>query len=450
MDQPSLFERLNAWARRSVTLKLFSIGILILLLLIPSTMIQSLVYERQSIRASAVEEVSSKWGREQTVAGPVITLPYLERRTNEKGQVELVKQYAHFLPDELNVSGDLKTEERHRGIHVVVLYTGKIRVQGRFKAPDIGSLGIAAADARPQEASMMLGITDMKGIKGEINLRLNDTTYSFGPGLPAKDLFASGASMPISLTGDTTYTFDFTLDLNGSSALHFLPFGRTTSVTLKSPWASPSFEGYALPESRDVQTSGFTATWKMTQLNRNYPQQGLGNFIGGNADEYSLANQEAYAGFGVRLLLPVDHYTETYRSVKYCLMFIVITFLTFFFVEILNKRRIHPIQYLLVGFAICLFYVLLLSISEHLNFGKSYLIACLAILGLITYYVWHIFHNRKMTLVFSGLLALLYGFFYSLLQLEDYALLLGSLGLFVILGTIMYLTRKVDWYAGRS
>ena len=146
----------------------------------------------------------------------------------------------------------------------------------------------------------------------------------------------------------------------------------------------------------------------------------------------------------------MDHYTETYRSVKYCLMFIVITFLTFFFVEILNKRRFHPIQYLLVGFAICLFYVLLLSISEHLNFGKSYLIACLAILGLITYYVWHIFHNRKMTLVFSGLLALLYGFFYSLLQLEDYALLLGSLGLFVILGTIMYLTRKVDWYAGRD
>lgn len=159
-----------------------------------------------------------------------------------------------------------------------------------------------------------------------------------------------------------------------------------------------------------------------------------------------MSNLDEAGTFGVRLLLPVDEYLKTMRSVKYCLMFVIITFLTFFFVEVINKRRIHPIQYLLVGFAVCLFYVLLLSISEHLTFNLAYLLSCILILSLISFYAKFIFKNNKLTLVFSALLLLLYGFFYSLLQLEDYALLLGSIGLFLILGTIMTLTRKINWY----
>lgn len=447
-SKPSLFEKLNAWARRSITLKLISIGILILLLLIPSSMIQSLIYERESIRDEAVSEVSSKWGNAQTIGGPVLTIPYFFRETDDKGKTWVSTRYAHFLPDDLNINGTLTPEKRYRGIYVVVLYNSVLQIKGSFSFPNLDPLNISVSDFIFKDAFVSIGITDMKGIKENIDFKFNDTTYAFNPGIATHEIFMSGASFPVNLKKENKYDFDFTLNLNGSSSIKFLPFGKETNLTLSSTWQSPSFEGYKLPDNRTVNEKGFTANWKMTQLNRNYPQQGLGAFIAGSDPNDGGINysDENYAAFGVRLLLPIDEYQKTTRSVKYCLMFIIITFLTFFFVEVLNRKRIHAIQYLLVGFAVCLFYVLLLSISEHLKFNSAYLIGCISILTLITFYAWYIFRNVKLTIVFSGMLALLYGFFYSLLQLEDYALLLGSIGLFIILATIMYLTRKIDWY----
>ena len=184
----------------------------------------------------------------------------------------------------------------------------------------------------------------------------------------------------------------------------------------------------------------------MLELNRNYPQQGLGNFINPN-------NNEGYFDeglFGVRLLLPVDEYQKTMRSAKYNVMFIIITFLSIFFIEIIGKRKIHPIQYLLVGFSITLFYVVLLSVSEHLNFNKAYLIGCVIMLTMIGLYAKSMLKQNRFALIITGILALLYTFFYSLLQLQDYALLMGTLGLLIILGTIMYLTRNIDWYNASS
>jgi inner membrane protein len=446
MEKPSLFERFSAWVRRSVTLKLLSIGFLILVLLIPSEMISSLVREREEVRNEAVKEVSSKWGQDQTIGGPVLTVPYTAHLTNEKGQSETVIRYAHFLPETLSVNGSVAPEKRYRGIYVVVLYNGKIHVKGDFRFPDTRSLGIDQSDYKFDEAFVSLGISDMKGVNSDIRMKWNDSTYSFNPGIPTNDIFSSGASIPVDIKDKQSFAFDFNLDLNGSSSLYFLPFGKETNVHLSSTWKSPSFEGYTLPDKRSVTDQGFEADWLVTQLNRNYPQQGLGSFINTKGDDEVSANSSD-AGFGVRLMLPVDEYQKTFRSVKYCLMFIVITFITFFFVEVLSKKRIHPIQYLLVGFAICLFYVLLLSISEHLRFNSAYLIGCISILSLITFYASHVFRDKKLTAMFSTLLALLYGFFYSLLQLEDYALLLGSIGLFLILASIMYLTRKINWYS---
>lgn len=449
MEKPSVFERINAWASRSVTLKLLSIGILILLLLIPSGIISSLIYERQHVRDEAVNEVSSKWGGAQTIGGPVLTIPYYVRLTNEKGQTYTSISYAHFLPDDLNISGSLAPEKRYRGIYVVVLYNSKLSINGSFSYPDLDPLNIAESDFIFKDAFISIGITDMKGINENISFNWNDSIYSFKPGIETHDIFASGVSFPLNLGQESNYKFNFNLNLNGSSKIYFMPFGKETNVKLSSTWLSPSFDGYKLPDSRTVDANGFTATWKMTQLNRNYAQQGTGAYIGGSLrteeNTYETTDNN-YASFGVKLLLPIDEYQKTTRSVKYCIMFIIITFLTFFFVEVLNKRRIHPIQYLLVGFSVCLFYVLLLSISEHLSFNYAYLIGCICILSLITYYAWYIFRNAKLTAIFSALLALLYAFFYSLLQLEDYALLLGSTGLFLILATIMYLTRKIDWY----
>jgi len=446
MENLTFFERINKWARRSITLKLISIGILVLILLIPTSMLTSLVYERQNLRDNTIEEVSSKWGDSQTIGGPVISIPYTTQVKTDNGKTETEIRYAHFLPEEIQINGSINPEKRYRGIYVVVLYNTHLHVSGKFNFPSLKALNIPESEYSFNNAVMSIGISDMKGITEAINFKMNDSVYSFDPGVPTNDIYNSGASFKVNLQKQTEYKFEFDISLNGSSSLQFLPFGKVTRVTLQSSWDSPSFEGSFLPANRKVTKDGFTANWKVLHLNRNYPQQGLGSFISQKSvkeepEQYS----KDYSSFGVKLLLPIDEYKKTLRSVKYCSMFIIITFLAFFFVEVLNKKRIHFIQYLLVGFAVCLFYVLLLSITEHLKFDLAYLIACIGILALITFYAKNVFKNTRLTVIFSSLLALLYGFFYSLLQLEDYALLLGSVGLFLILATIMYLTRHIDW-----
>ncbi len=385
MEKPSVFERVNNWARRSVTLKLLSIGFLILILLIPTSMLTSLIYERQGLRDGAICEVSSKWGDQQVIGGPVLNIPYTEIVKNDKGELESVTRYAHFLPDELNITGSVTPEKRYRGIYVVVLYNSKLHITGKFSYPNYQALEIPEGDLKFNHAYISLGIPDMKGINDDIKFKWNDSTYSFNPGLPEQDLFTSGASFDLDLTGKAVYNFSFDLNLNGSTCLRFLPFGKETNVTLQSDWVSPSFMGSFLPAEHEMSDKGFTAKWKVLQLNRNYPQQGVGSFIGGSAERLRTDNgmadydnsDDSYSSFGVKLLLPIDEYQKIMRSVKYCTMFIIITFLAFFFTEVLNKRRIHPIQYLLVGFGICLFYVLLLSISgtSEVRFFLPYLMS---------------------------------------------------------------------------
>jgi inner membrane protein len=461
-EKPTIFERFNNWVKSSVMLKLITIGFLILLLLIPSTMLQNLVSERQSTRDNAVQEITSKWGGNQTIGGAVITIPYSIIQEDDKGKKSTVIAYAHFLPENLNVTGTLTPEKRYRGIYVVMLYNAQLRIQGFFKKPNVELLKIPKERFMFSEAFISFGLTDMKGIKEAILLKVNGKDLEMNPGIESNDLFSSGVSSPINLE-DETIKFDARINLNGSKRIDFLPFGKTTEVTIESPWGTPSFVGASLPDERQVTDKGFKAVWNELHLNRNYPQQGTGRFIGISADysenadqnravvSYPLGNTvnttgELESSFGVKLLLPVDEYQKTMRSTKYNLLFIIITFISFFFVEILNKKRLHPIQYLLVGFAICLFYVLLLAISEHLSFNWAYLIGCITILTLITFYTQSVFKNSRITLIFNGILTILYGFFYSLLQLEDYSLLLGSIGLLIILAVVMYLTRNIDWY----
>ncbi|MDR6563449.1 MULTISPECIES: cell envelope integrity protein CreD [unclassified Arcicella] len=461
-EKLSLFERFNNWVKSSVMLKLFSIFILILLLMIPSTMLESLIHERQITRDIAEEEITSKWGSNQTIGGAVITIPYTIIQEDDNGKKSTVIAYAHFLPEHLNITGKLIPEKRYRGIYVVMLYNAQLHLQGFFKKPNVELLKIPKERFLFSEAFISFGITDMKGIKEAIKLKINGIDTEMNSGIESKDLFASGASCPINLAAETI-NFDAQINLNGSKEIDFLPFGKTTKVTIESSWGTPSFVGESLPDERQITEKGFKAVWNELHLNRNYPQQGVGNFIGFDANyqesnphnhttvDYSdgvatKVTGELQSSFGVKLLLPVDEYQKTMRSTKYNLMFIVITFIAFFFVEILNRKRLHPIQYLLVGFAICLFYVLLLAISEHLSFNIAYLIGCITILTLITFYTQSIFKNSRITLIFNGILSLLYGFFYSLLQLEDYSLLLGSIGLLIILTVVMYLTRNIDWY----
>jgi inner membrane protein len=280
----------------------------------------------------------------------------------------------------------------------------------------------------------------MRGIQDRVDLQWNGQAYPFDPGIGTTDLVAAGIStrVPVELSGleSRQYTFSLTLKLNGSSELHFIPVGKETNIDLKSNWNDPSFDGAFLPDKREVNEKGFTAHWRVLHLNRNYPQAWKGS-------QYDIT----YSKFGVKLLLPVDRYLKSTRSVKYASLFIVLTFLIFFILEIINQFRIHPIQYILVGLGLVLFYVLLLSFSEHIGFGPAYLVASAGIILMITLYAKTIFKFLKLALLLGGVLVILYTFIYVILQLSDYALLVGSIGLFLALALLMYLTRKVDWHA---
>ena len=236
------------------------------------------------------------------------------------------------------------------------------------------------------------------------------------------------------------YAFSIPLKLNGSGYLKFEPVGKETTVALESGWSSPSFEGDFLPDQREIRPEGFSASWKVLDLNRNYPQQWKGA-------EYSFGTgNHPSAHFGVRLVQTVDEYAKTERSSKYAILVIGLTFLIYFFYETLRRFHIHPFQYLLVGLALSVFYLLLLSLSEHLGFNTAYAVATAATIGLITVYSAGVFKNLRMTVQLTLLLGLIYGFIFIVLQLEDYALLTGSIGIFAALAAVMYYSRNVDWY----
>lgn len=437
-NEKSFFDKFNDWMRSSLTIRVLSIGFMILILLIPTSMIQSLIKERQYRSDDAFREVSSVWGEIQTITGPVVTIPYKKYYVNEKKEVYTQTEYAHFLPNKLEIYGEIEPEKRHRGIYDVVVYTTKLNFKGSFNNIDFSEWKIKKGDILWDEAFIAIGIPDMRGIKEAIDLKWNKSTFSFNPGLETNDVIANGVSTRINISGDdvaTENSFSFSLNLRGSKELYFIPLGKTTHAELKAPWPNPSFQGAYLPDSHNITEKDFTANWQLLHLNRNYPQKWLGN-------QYNVSN----SSFGVSLIIPVDHYQKSERSAKYAIMIIAFTFLIFFFVEVLNRTRIHPIQYLLVGLALIIFYSLLIAISEHISFNLSYIISGLSTIAMVTLYSKSIYKNAKQTAITGLTLIILYGFIFITLQLQDYALLMGSIGLFIVMAIVMYLSRQINWY----
>ncbi len=422
---------------QSITFKIGVIGFLILLMLIPTGMIRSLIRERQATGIEVVNEISDKWGTKQTVTGPVLIIPYAKVDHFSEEQ-KLVKQYLHVLPESLKINGEVVPEIRYRGIYKVVAYHSDMDVSGEFILPDFEGLQIPEDRILWNEAVLIVGISDMRGIQNEVRINWGDTPLSVSPGIDSyHGIGYSGfsAEFPV-IEGMNSYNFDFDLKLNGSGNLKFVPVGKTTDIEISSVWNTPSFTGAFLPDDRQIDDSGFIAKWNILQLNRNYPQTWVNN-------KYNIKE----SAFGVNLLLPVDQYQKSMRSAKYAIMFIALTFIIFLFVEILNKKRIHPVQYILVSFGLLLFYTLLLSLAEHIGFNLAYAISGVAIVGLISTYSHSIFKRTRLTLIMGGTLSFLYIFLFVVLQLQDFALLLGSIGLFIILAIIMYLSRKIDWYS---
>jgi inner membrane protein len=325
-------------------------------------------------------------------------------------------------------------------------------------------LGISADKVLWEKAYVSLHIPDLRGINKRVLLNWNKEVIEMNPGIENHDIIissfnkyntpekyiyndeaipvrtsadksSSGLSAKVNIKDAGKIDFDLTLDLNGSSSLYFIPTGKETNVYLKSAYTTPSFDGAFITDSNNVNNKGFTASWKILNLNRNFPQEWTNN-------DFAIND----AAFGVNLLIPVDHYQKSMRSAKYAIMFIFLTFLVFLFTEILNGFKIHPVQYLLVGLALIIFYTLLLSISEHLGFTKSYMISSAAIIVLISLYSKTIFKENRLMALLAGILIILYGFLFVILRSEDYALLIGSIGLFIVLCIVMYLSRKIKWY----
>ncbi len=429
--------------RYPVLIELLILGAIVLVLLVALTMIRVTVSERMQRAQSARAEIASAWGQSQIVGGPVLIVPYRVRYLDADRKEQTSLSRATFLPERLVVRGRLVPERRRRGIFETVLYRAQLRIEGEFAKPDFALWNVADQDVLWDQAIVTIGLSDLRGIRGNPVMQFNGRALTFGGGSGDARLWASGltAAHPFADVTAAKYPFAMDLALNGSEQIGFYPLGRETVVELSSNWPDPSFSGAFLPESRRITGQGFTSRWSLSSLARSYPQQWREN-----SDEApNVMAAVLPSSFWVGLYLPVDHYQQSERSLKYGVLFIVLTFVTFFLYELLSPVTLHPVQYFLVGGALCLFYLLLLSISEHSRFGVAYTIASVATIALITAYGAALLRSRLRTAGLAGVLSLLYGYLYVLLQLEDWALLMGSVGLFLILALVMYATRGVDW-----
>jgi inner membrane protein len=448
-----LAERIRGNAGLSLVLKMLFLGLLLLLFLIPLAMIRRLVEDREGYRRAAEDEVIGQWGGEQTLAGPFLVVPYVLRQQDEKGRTVESTRAAFFLPEELEVAVEATPQKRRRGIFEVTLYTAELYLTGAFRPPapaTFASWMVSPQDVRWEEAYLALELPSPRGLADRVRLAWSQDGHAreadFQAGTAPLGAFpgnpeAGGIRAP--LTGARAGgRFTVELRLKGGRSLSFLPLGDETRVRMRSPWPAPRFSGAFLPASRKLLSSGFQAEWYVVSLSRGYPQA----WRQGEVEPGALQASR----FGVELMVPADTYQKVLRSVKYGILFVLLPFLVFFLFEVFSGRRVHAMQYLLVGFAECLFYLLLLSVSEHLGFGPTYLLAALATVGLIAFYAGHALGDARRGLLLAPVLAASYAFLYAALASEDYALLIGSLGLFTILAGVMILTRKVDWYRPRG
>ena len=422
--------------------KLLIIGFLLLLFLWPLFMFQLLVREREERRKETESEIMQSWGGQQTLAGPILTVPYIARTLDASGKRVETVEAAHFLPDSLSIRGTLLPETRSRGMYEVTVYTARLSLTGSFPAPDFSGLRVDPRDILWDQANLSMELPDMRALQERVPLSWGNARGEFHPGKGGTGMFAGEirAGLPgLGPAGGTAVRipFSFDLALRGGDSISFLPLGDETVVRVSSPWKSPNFNGSYLPASRSLSSSGFEAEWRVISMARAYPQR----WRGGEIEPQSILG----TGFGVSLMTPVDTYQKVTRSLKYGLLFLFLPFGTLFLFEIFSGRRVHPLQYLLVGLADCIFYLLLLSLAEHIGFGLAYGAASAACAALVTLYTMAVVKTRS-GIVMLPVLAAAYGFLAVVLHSEDFALLIGSLGLFILLGTVMFLTRKVDWY----
>lgn len=443
-----------------VTIKLVIISILVLILLIPKVMILDLVRERKDYSESVIDEQTRTWGGEQILSGPLLKIPYytkfiekvvvkekLEEKTTE------IKNFLYLFPKDLNYIGEIKKDSKNRSLYTVEVYEADLNMKGHFELPtEVFSTIDNLIRIDYENVVLIYGIADLKGMVAIPNVIFDEKEVIFEPetkdfsfyfnslstgryvDLSSKE--KSGVSALLSLdSSKKVFPFDAHFTLRGSIGLGFVPVAKQTYVNLKSNFLHPSFQG-AFSNINTVSSDGFNAEWTISEFNRSLPNYWL------NHSEIDLKGNE----FGVNLISPVNHYTKSERTTKYMFLVIVLTFLAFFIIEIVNQLRIHVFQYALVGIALAVFFTLLLALSEYIGYDYSYLISALATVVLIILYSFSIFHNRKSSILLLGLLLIIFGFIYTIIQMEEYSLLVGTIGLFITVAMTMYTTRKIKWY----
>ena len=416
------------------------------LLLIPLSMIESTIDERTARRAEAIGAIAASSAGEQSIVGPVLTMPVVEEyddeqideSNGERHKKTIRRKRTHTLialPRLLHLDGGLKVEKRAYGLHETAVFEMQGVLSGSFELPGLSALPTLGQNAKLIWGSPVIsvGIADARGITGEPKIELDGKPLSLRRGTPVAGLKTGFHAVADTIQGGKTATLPFRVDLTlaGTGRIGFVPLGETSTAELRGNWPHPSFGGDFLPRSRDISKDGFNARWSTTAL----------------ASNVDAAQIDAGAsGFQVRLIEPVDVYRQALRAVKYGVLFIVLSFAAFFTFEHLRSLPIHPIQYLLVGLAQAVFFLLLTSLSEHMRFALAYLAAASASITLIGVYLAAILRGWTRGLSFSCALSILYAALYGILRSEQNALLLGSLLLFIALAGLMLGTRRIDWY----
>lgn len=448
--------------------KLLMLAILVLLLMVPVSQVRGLIGERMARRGEVEHEITKTWGRSQTLTGPMLVVPAQVAQpgglihqpiADAQGQVTQIlrrpateaetiwrSQPLYIMPDELEWHAELVPDTRYRGLFEVVVYEARIRATGTFVVPTIDRNGRSMHWDR---AELALGIPDPKGLAEQVRFTWGGEPVDFQPGRGVASMLCCGIHGALGNQTDLepgkSIPFTLELVLRGSGELLFVPAGSTTSLEATSTWTTPGFVGAFLPGERTVDETGFRAAWHVPSFGRDYP----GHWWEGELDHEVLCR----SGFGVSLVVSADAYQQNERAVKYAILFVVLTFGMIFLLELLGASRLHAVQYLLVGFALSMFYLLLLALAEHLGFALAYGLAAAATIALIGGYTHAILGvggaAGGKTIIVSASLGALFTYLYVLLQLEDYALLVGALGLFAALATIMAATRRLDWFSLR-
>lgn len=442
---------------KTLGFKIIIIVVLGLLLLIPMTFINSVVKDRIRYQNEAISSIIEPVGDSANIQGVVIAIPYLEKFIDsDTKEIGYTRKYIFYMPNEYNVTGDVEVTSLSRGIFKAPIFNSKLNITGRFDKynAEIYNLDENNTIILYDEAMIILGIGNKKNLMKLPNILINQNEelkyYEKNINI---DLNMFNNKFLYTISRDNIlngFDFNIIMDIQGGNSLIITPLASENTFKISSKWKDPSFTGGFLPTKREVNNNGFNAEWNIASFNTSFTKYWTSdensnrlNNIDNN--QYYTSNQESNNVL-ISFLLLNDNYQKTSRSVKYAILFIFIPFFVLFLCEVLSKKRIHPVQYILIGIANAIFYLLLLAISEHINFNISYFISALMVTALTSIYIGYIIKSPRYTISMAIVESLIYIFLFGILQLTDYALLMGTLGLFAVIALAMYFTRNVDWY----